>query len=333
MIRSIVLILLLGVSACSSVPKPGTELLEADKSLVSVSPAMPELRKKILNMADEDESIDLVLQRAMMGQDKISGEAKPSAELEKRVLAIYQSNTVEAKRIYQENGWPDSSMIGFDGVNAFWLLVQHSTDDDFTRTVQPAVKKAFGKGEIIDAQSYAWFVDNLLVKAGKPQRYGTLIESWDNGTPILFDLENPGRVNAVRGSIGLFNLEGYLAAVKTCYLQEPGCNNPTGALDKVDNSGWIGARLDIKGSGPVTAMTLKSLTVIKVASGSAAARAGLQIGDQFIEIDGLTVEGATNPDALMAALHKPVGSEVTIVVRQPGGTRREVVLVTTKSSK
>ncbi len=327
--KSIILILLFAINACSSIPKPGTEAPEADESIVSASPAMPDLRKRILDMAAADEAIDRVLQSAMMGQDKVSGEAKPSAELEKRVLAVYQSNTVAAKKIYEKKGWPNSSMIGLDGVNAFWLLVQHSTDNEFQRTVLPSVKTAFSKGEIIDAQSFAWFVDQLLVSDGKPQRYGMKIKEWDGATPILFDIENPSQVNVVRGGIGLFNLEGYLSAVKACYLRESTCNNPAGVHDVEDDGGGIGVSLDIKGSGSIDTMTLKSLTVIKVIKGSPAARAGLQFGDRIIEIDGLSVEGR-NGNTLLKALHKPVGSKVTIVVRQTVGSERKITMVTTK---
>ncbi len=327
--KLIVLVLFFGISACSSTLKAGTEISGIDENVVAASPTMPGLRSIILDMADKDQAIDQVLQETMMGNENSSGKPEVPAELEKRIVAIYQSNTVEVKKIYEENGWPNSSMIGHDGVNAFWLLVQHSTDHEFIRTVLPSVKTAFREGEIIDAQSFAWFIDRQLVSGGKPQRYGTQIKEWDNGTPILFDIENPSQVNAVRGSIGLFNLEGYLSAVKTCYLQEPACNNPAEVGDKEDNPGGIGVLLDIKGSGPMEAMIVKSLTVKKVAKNSPAANARLQIGDQIIEIDGQTVEGG-NGDALGHAMHKSVGSKVSIVVRQAGGSLRKITMVTTK---
>ncbi len=327
--KLIVLVMFFGISACSSTLKPGTEISGIDENVVAASTTMPELRLMILNMADKDQAIDQVLQETMMGNAKPPGEVEVPADLEKRIFAIYQSNTVTAKKIYAKNGWPNASMIGHDGVNAFWLLVQHSTDNEFQRTVLPSVKTAFREGEIIDAQSFAWFVDQLLVSDGKPQKYGTQIKEWDNGIPILFDIENPSQVNAVRGSIGLFNLEGYLSAVKTCYLQEPACNNPAKVWDQEENPGGIGVHLDIKGSGPMDAMTVKSLTVEKVAKHSPAARAGLQIGDQIIEIDGQTVEGS-NGDAMGHAMHKSVGSKVTIVVRQAGGSLRKITMVTTK---
>ncbi len=327
--KLIVLAIFFGISACSSTLKPGTEISGIDENVVSASPTMSGLRSKILDMADKDMAIDQILQETMMGKEKLFGKPEVPTELEQRIVATYQSNTVEIKKIYENNGWPNSSMIGHDGVNAFWLLVQHSTDQEFTRTILPSVKTAFREGEIIDAQSFAWFVDQLLVSDGKPQRYGTQIKEWDDGTPILFDIENPGQVNAVRGSIGLFDLEGYLSILKICYLQEPACNNATNIWGKEDNPGRIGVLLDIKGSGPIEAILVKSLTVTKVAEGSPAADAGLQIGDQIIEIDGQTVEGG-NVGTLMSALNKPVGSKVTIVIGRTEGPLREIVMVTAK---
>ncbi len=319
--KFIVILLIFGINACSSTYKPSTKTSGIDEGTTAASPAMPELRSIILDMADKDQAIDQVLQETMTGKVKLSGEPDLPEELRKRIVAIYQSNTVEVKKIFEQNGWPNSSMIGHDGVNAFWLLVQHSTDHEFRRIVLPSVKTAFSKGEIIDAQSFAWFVDQLLVNDGKPQRYGTKIKEWDGVTPILFDIENPRQVNVARGGIGLFNLEGYLSAVKACYLRESTCNNPAEVQDVEDNRGGIGVSLDIKGSGSIDTMTLKSLTVIKVIEDSPAARAGLQFGDRIIEIDGLSVEGR-NGNTLLKALHKPVGSKVTIVVRQAVGSER-----------
>ncbi|MCP4979031.1 MAG: PDZ domain-containing protein [Gammaproteobacteria bacterium] len=327
--KFIVILLIFGINACSSTYKPSTKTSGIDEGTTAASPAMPELRSIILDMADKDQAIDQVLQETLTGNEKPFAEPELPAELKKTILDIYQTNTEAAKKIYAKNGWPNSSMIGLDGVNAFWLLVQHSTDHEFQRTLLPSVKTAFSEGEIIDAQGFAWLVDQLLVNDGKLQKYGTQIKEWSDRTPILFDIENPGQVNAVRGSIGLFNLEGYLSAVKACYLRESTCNNPAEVQDVEDNRGGIGVSLDIKGSGSIDTMTLKSLTVIKVIEGSPAARAGLQFGDRIIEIDGLSVEGR-NGNTLLNALHKPVGSQVTIVVRQTVGSERKITMVTAK---
>ena len=85
-------------------------------------------------------------------------------------------------------------------------------------------------------------------------------------------------------------------------------------------------QLDVKGQGPIENMTLESLVVAKVVKGSPAAKAGMQLGDQIIEIDGLIVEG-NNTYTLMPIMDKPAGDEITFVVRRPDGTQRKITMV------
>lgn len=80
--------------------------------------AMPGLRAIILDMARKDQAV----------RENLTGTALPSAGLEKKIRDVDTYNTEMVKEIYPKNGWPYASMIGRDGVNAFWLLVQHATD-------------------------------------------------------------------------------------------------------------------------------------------------------------------------------------------------------------
>jgi hypothetical protein len=122
-----------------------------------VKPTKPALRGTLLYMADKDQAI----------RKTLVGITSPSTELIQPIIDIDKSNTAKLKIIFSKNGWPNSSMIGRDGVNAFWLLAQHSSDFDFQNALLPHVKTSYNNGDI-DAQSYALFVDRLLVRAGKP---------------------------------------------------------------------------------------------------------------------------------------------------------------------
>jgi hypothetical protein len=97
-------------------------------------------------------------------------------------------------------------MIGYDGIDALWLLLQHSPDARFQRNMLPHVKTAFDNGEL-NPQNYALFVDRVLVQDDKPQKYGTQINEIANHTPVLYPIENRSNVNELCASIGLFNLQ------------------------------------------------------------------------------------------------------------------------------
>ena len=221
-------------------------------------------------------------------------------------------------------------MIGRDGVDAFWLLVQHLTDFEFQRSLLPFVERAFSNGSI-QAQDYALFVDRLLVREGKPQRYGTQIREWKDKAPIPYAIENPNRVNTVRASIGLFNLEDYLVLVKQAYFPDDTDSGFFSNLATEEDQGSVGLQLDVRGSGPIEDMTIQSLVVSEVAKTSPAEQAGIQIGDQIIEIDGLPVAG-NSTSMLMPAMDKPIGDKITMVVRSSNGIERKVTLVITTLS-
>jgi hypothetical protein len=43
--------------------------------------------------------------------------------------AVDAANTARMKRIVAERGWPGRSLVGDDGAQAAWLLVQHADHD------------------------------------------------------------------------------------------------------------------------------------------------------------------------------------------------------------
>jgi hypothetical protein len=281
---------------------------------------MPRLRMTLLDMVDKDQAI----RKEMVGNEE------PSDQWLQSLRDMDESHTGELKNIFEKYGWLNASEIGRDGVQAFWLLAQHATDFDFQRALMPHIKEAFDEGKI-EANSYALFVDRLLVREGKPQKYGTQIKEWVNKTPVPFPIENPDNVNSVRGNIGLFNLEDYLLLVKDAYFPEE--NTPLSFSDHelASDEVGIGLAFDIKGSGPMKNMTVKSFTVDRVKKGSTAANAGIAVGDRIIEIDGIPVEGS-NMNRLIPAMDKSAGEAITLVVQKPDGKKDKVRVEVTAMS-
>jgi hypothetical protein len=150
------------LAACSG-PLAGRAPAAADP------PARPRdeaLRRELLTRLDAEQAIRLALARKQQ-----QGLAPDSLDLE-RVLAIDTANTAWLNRVVVERGWPGRSLVGADGANAAFLLVQHADRDTaFQARVLPLLERACAAGEAEGSQ-VALLTDRLAVARGKPQVYG-----------------------------------------------------------------------------------------------------------------------------------------------------------------
>ncbi|GAB2489130.1 hypothetical protein GCM10027266_01000 [Arenimonas alkanexedens] len=119
------------------------------------------------------------------------------------------------KRIIKENGWPGRSLVGDDGAQAAWLIVQHSDHDPvFQREVLELLQPLVSSGDV-KASEYAYLWDRIH----SPQRYGTQGECTNDGKWVVREIESPEDVNARRAAAGLFpeKLEDYIKmAISMC---------------------------------------------------------------------------------------------------------------------
>ena len=123
------------------------------------------------------------------------------------------------KEIVKKHGWPKPELVGPDGVQAAFLIVQHA-EHEFQKEMLPHVKKAFQDGAI-PGQSYALLLDRVLVGDGKPQVYGTQaksIQEWDGETPTLQPIEDEANVDKRRAEVGLSPLAEYRELLKQVYF-------------------------------------------------------------------------------------------------------------------
>lgn len=78
--------------------------------------------------------------------------------------------------------------------------------------------------------------------------------------------------------------------------------------------GWIGCELDKDASG--------ALVVTRVVTGTPAEQAGIQVGDQFLAMNGIKFGDEKNMEALYAAKKsQKVGSEIRYTISHNGTTR------------
>jgi len=122
---------------------------------------------------------------------------------EPRMEAVHQRNAGRLHAIVEEHGWPGRSLVGNDGAEAAWRVLQHAIGrPDLVRRYLPLLQAAAAVGEIPDWQP-AYVLDRIRFFEGNPQVYGTQYDWDEEGFSRLWPVEDPEHVNEKRKSVGL----------------------------------------------------------------------------------------------------------------------------------
>ena len=156
------------------------------------------LRRDLLEMARLDRSV-----RAELAA---SG-ALFDAGYEPRMAQVHQSNARRLRRIIESVGWPGSDLVGSDGAEAAWLILQHAiSEPDLLRRTLPLLAAAAREGKADPAHA-AMLEDRIRFFEGRPQRYGTQLD-WDaEGRLSPGRVEDPHKLAERREAVGLPPLE------------------------------------------------------------------------------------------------------------------------------
>jgi hypothetical protein len=179
------------------------------------------LRQELRSMFQRD-------QQTRIGGMKAMGEAgfsfdSPASNASPRVIWVAMreqfkmswqdaANRQRLKEIIKEHGWPGKSLVGADGANAAWLVVQHSDADVAFQKECLALMEAAPQGEV-SRQEVAYLTDRVLVNEKKKQRYGTQMGMNFVPQPI----EDPDNVDKRRAEIGLPPLAEYVKEAREGY--------------------------------------------------------------------------------------------------------------------
>lgn len=122
-----------------------------------------------------------------------------------------------------ENGWPEG--LSDEANETIWLVIDHA-DLAMQRRFMPLVEEQMRAGRISGA-SYATLLDRMLMREGRPQRYGTQTHAsmlLVDGAPQrvericrLWPVESPERLDSLREAVGLEPIDDYLRAVGESY--------------------------------------------------------------------------------------------------------------------
>lgn len=117
--------------------------------------------------------------------------------------AVHEENAAILDGIVQECGWPTSDLVGDDGAEAAWLIVQHAIGlPEFQRRCLELLKEAATAGSIPSWQP-AYLLDRILTFEGKPQVYGTSFDWDEEGLMSPRPISDPAAVDERRAAVGL----------------------------------------------------------------------------------------------------------------------------------
>ncbi len=185
-------------------------LLATCAATAQTKPANPALRRELLKRLKQDQ--DIRNQFIKQGN-------KPDAKLQKRWQEIDDANAARMREILKQNGWPGIKLVGKEGTEAAFLLIQHA-DHALQKEALPLVKTAFEAGEL-DGQDYALLLDRVLMRDGKPQVYGTQpkpFDQWKENEATLHPIEDEPNVDKRRAEVGLPPLAEYKKKLVEVYF-------------------------------------------------------------------------------------------------------------------
>lgn len=116
----------------------------------------------------------------------------------KEVEEIDRRNTRDFKKIIEKEGLLSISQIGGLGVEAEFSLIQRSRDLYLQKNALEMMRRLFARGDF-PGDYVAILEDQLLIKDGKPQIYGTKIRQ--DGSP--YPISDKDQLDARRASHGL----------------------------------------------------------------------------------------------------------------------------------
>lgn len=184
-----------------------TQAQEASNTIVK----NPALRQELLKRVKQDQ--------AVRNELIAKGAAHPDKAILARMEAIDKDNTERVRVIVREHGWPSPELVGRDGAEAAFMIVQHA-EHDFQKEMLPLVEQAYKSGGL-SGQSYALLLDRVLVGEGKPQLYGTQakrFEEWKGEEPALEPIEDEANVDKRRAEVGMSTLSEYRKLLKELYF-------------------------------------------------------------------------------------------------------------------
>ena len=128
---------------------------------------------------------------------------------------VHERNAKRLRRVIKAVGWPGTDLVGADGAEAAWLILQHAiAHPDLLRRTLPLLEAAAREGRADPAHA-AMLDDRIRFFEGRRQRYGTQLD-WDaDGNLSPWEVEDPSRLDERRLAVGLPPLAHQVAEARS----------------------------------------------------------------------------------------------------------------------
>ena len=133
-----------------------------------------------------------------------------------RMAEADAQNTMWLDEVIQQQGWPTKSLVGEDGAQAAFLIVQHSPAPQFQKKCLKLLERAVNQNEA-DIINLVYLTDRVRTFEGKPQVYGTQGQTTADGLIIPFPIEDEEHVDERRKAIGLEPIAEYFKNMNESY--------------------------------------------------------------------------------------------------------------------
>lgn len=199
------------------------KLLAALLLLSAAAPAIAQSADDVAEPALRAELVDRLATDQEVRQRVIDSgyPAVVDTALVAQVAAVDAENTAWIVGVVDRYGWPTRALVGAEGVNAAFLLVQHAdASPDVQARMLPFIERAYRAGDI-PGQGYAMLLDRVLVGRGEPQVYGTQAAFGADGEIALSPTADEGALDARRAEVGLPPAAEYLDMLRQVYQAAP----------------------------------------------------------------------------------------------------------------
>ncbi|ATG77586.1 DUF6624 domain-containing protein [Pseudoalteromonas sp. 1_2015MBL_MicDiv] len=166
------------------------------------------LQKELIEMEIEDQHI-----RNKIGE---AGWQNPPKALLEQMMKIDESNTGKLKAIIKKHHWVTKDLVGVKGVEAAFLVIQHSPDVAFKVKMLPYLKQSYLNGEGVSGQQVALLTDRALIAQGKKQIYGTQADVSESKV-VFSPIEDETNVDKRREEMNMPSLDFYLKIMEKMY--------------------------------------------------------------------------------------------------------------------
>ena len=156
-----------------------------------------ELKKRLVTMVEEERRL-----RSELASDGSLFDGYPTVI---RDLHLNQANELE--RIVEADGWPKISLVGKEGADAAWLILQHAISRPaFVKECFPVFESAVRENEA-SVRHLSCLTDGIRYFSRKPQIYGNYFVWNEHGQLVPWTIEDPENVDERRKKVGLNTLE------------------------------------------------------------------------------------------------------------------------------